>query len=164
MMQSHHGPRRPDEPLGPAYESARTWWGLVLKWTEYEDGYAYELSMPVSRPQPLYPRPEMLTLLFSGYWIGAFEDGGTNYLTMWLPRYLHDELLPDGPPPYRYYTEADRDESRRVWQRWMQLGRQAAQEVPPPRRTDGLKLVEIAQAVAEKQERESQRELDLLGP
>jgi hypothetical protein len=143
------GPREPHKPIGPARESARTFWGLVFKHQEFKDGWIYELALPMDRPQPLYPRPELIRIFTSAYMIGAFEENYVNYLTWWMPRELHKEVLPEGPPEYRYYAgDADRAEAQRAFEEWMELGRRAGKAGPEPRDTGPIKLVELAELVS----------------
>jgi hypothetical protein len=102
-----NGPRRPDQPTTRCQTVAETYWGLLLTAQGYEDGYVYELGVPMDRARPFTAREGVVNLLENGSLLSAFEADSVNYLTVWVPKAVHDRLYPDGPPEYRYYGEQD---------------------------------------------------------
>jgi hypothetical protein len=109
----------------------------------YSDGVMYEFSVPMGRAEPFFVGPEMIRILFSGSWIGAFEDDYVNYLTVWVPNQVHEHILPNGPPPFRMYTTLDRDESWKSFDEWLKRASMTGKEAEPPGNTGPIKLLEI---------------------
>jgi len=115
--------------------------GGGIKYQEYDDGWVYELYSPVGADPAIVPRAKTAKLIFESRWMAAFEDAGTNYLTLWVDRKTHETIFPAGPPKFRFYSDPAAQYAREQYGAWVDPN-----DTNP---TGEIKLVGIAKLLGE---------------
>lgn len=128
-----HGPKNPRRPTGEAKDVARTSSGAWIRQQEYEDGWLYEISIPVAYGRHL-TWMETSRIMFGGSLINTFTEDSRHFITVWINRAAHNRLYPYGPLEYRFFDDRDMAANRAFTESWLE------RTAPPAPQGPGLRI------------------------